>query len=95
VTAASPADWAAFLSLGTAISAGVSIPFFLFVDADLADFDPRPALDQLARSGRIDPVLNAVANAKHDAREVRQRAALTVAALLLLLSAPTVEVNHR
>jgi hypothetical protein len=94
VTAASLTDWAACLSLGTAITAGVSIPFWLLVDAELADFDPRPALGRLVRSGRIDPVLNAVANARHDAREARRRAAITVAALLLLLSAPTVEVTR-
>lgn len=94
MTAASPADWAAFLSLGTAIPAAALAPWLLLLDADLADFDPRPALDRLARSGRIDPLLLAVANAKHDAREARRWAAITVAALLLLLTAPTAEVTR-
>lgn len=38
------AEWAAFLSLGVSIPAAVSIPFWLTYDADLADFDPRPAV---------------------------------------------------
>jgi hypothetical protein len=44
MTAVPLSDWMAFLSLGTSISAGASIPFFLLVDADLADFDPRRLL---------------------------------------------------
>jgi len=40
----SPAEWAAAFCLGTSISAAVSIPFWLFVDAALADFDPRPLI---------------------------------------------------
>lgn len=94
MTAASPAEWAACLSLGTAISAAASIPFFLFVNAELSDFDPRPAVRRAVESGRFDPLLQVVSHAKHDVREARRRAAITVAALLLLLSAPTVEVNR-
>lgn len=40
----SPAEWAGFLSLGVAVHASLSVPYFVFVDADLKDFDPRPAL---------------------------------------------------
>ncbi|MFF3511590.1 hypothetical protein [Streptomyces sp. NPDC002573] len=92
----SPADWAAFLSLGTSAYAAVSVPFFLLVDADLADFDPRPALSRLVESGRLDPLLVAVVNAKADAREIAadarhftvlhlRDAAISAAALLALL----------
>lgn len=92
----SPAEWAAFLSLGTGISAAVSIPFFLLVDADPADFDPRPVVWRLVESGRLDPLLIAVAAVKADVREAladaRQfarlslrDAAISLAALLALL----------
>jgi hypothetical protein len=37
-------EWAQMLSLATSAYAGVSVFYFLLVDADLADFDPRPAV---------------------------------------------------
>lgn len=44
----SPADWAAYLSLAVGIASAASVPFQLTVDADLADFDPRPAARRAA-----------------------------------------------
>lgn len=94
------AEWFAFLSLGVGVHAALSVPYFLAVDADFADFDPRPAVSRAIESGRLDVVLIAVANARYDVREfvtdARQLAALslrdaafTAAALLaLLLPAP-------
>lgn len=81
----SPAEWVAFLSLGLSISSAVSIPFWLFVDADLADFDPRPRLAHAIESGRFDRLLIAVTNARHVARCATAEALLV---LLLLLNAP-------
>jgi hypothetical protein len=85
-------DWTAFLSLGVGGAAAFSAPFHLFVDADLADFDPRPALSRAVESGRMDVLLIAVADAKYDvraaaetARHVPRDAAISLAALLALL----------
>ena len=90
------ADWLAVVSFGIGSHAALSVPYFLTVDADLVDFDPRPAAFRVVESGRLDVVLIAVANAKYDARktasEARQLAALnlrdaaiSLAALLALL----------
>lgn len=49
------------VSLAVALYASVSVPYFLLVDADLADFDPRPAL---ART--TNPVWQTAVNAGHD-----------------------------
>jgi len=83
------------LGLATSGYAALSVPYFLTVDADLADFDPRPAARRALESGALDPLLNAVCNAKTDARtaaakarHIPRDAALSLAALLLLLSAP-------
>jgi hypothetical protein len=75
----SPADWAAFLLLGTGIYAAGAALVLLVVDAEPADFDPRRLLetDLGAR------LLVEIVRAKHTVRE----AALTVAALLMLLTA--------
>jgi ABC-type phosphate/phosphonate transport system substrate-binding protein len=85
-------EWAAFLSLGVSGYAAFSAPYFLLVDAELRDFDPRPAVRRAIESGRYDALLIAVANAKHDARATAERvrraplhAAITAAALLALL----------
>ncbi len=48
--------------------AAFSCFYFLLVDADLADFDPRPAMFRAVESGRLDPVLVMVANVKYGAR---------------------------
>lgn len=91
------AEWASVLSLGIAVHASFSVFWFLLVDSDSArDFDPRPALASAVESGRVDPLLVAVANARHDARLLvagvvldarltAREAALTGAALLALL----------
>jgi hypothetical protein len=96
-----PAEWAQMLSLATSGYAALSVPYFLTVDADLADFDPRPGLARLVESGRLDTLLIAVANTKHDARTAAARvrhiprdAAISLAALLLLLSAPAPEATR-
>jgi hypothetical protein len=85
-------EWAAFLSLGVGVHGAFSAPYFLFVNATRADFDPRPAVRRAIESGRVDPLLVAVANAKYDAHRVADRAkhiprdaAITTAALLALL----------
>jgi hypothetical protein len=57
----SPAEWASMVCLATSVYAGLSAPYFVFVDADLADFDPRPAL---ARSQS--PLWQAAVHAGHD-----------------------------
>ena len=89
----SPAEWAQFLSLGTGLTAtGWLLWLLLFEPLLECDLDPRPALRRAIESGRVDPVLCAVANAKHDARAAAARArqaprdaAITTAALLALL----------
>ena len=81
MTTHSPADWAAAGCLGLS-AIGLIALAVAFADADLADFDPRPALSRLVESGRLDPLLVAVVTAKAATRE----AALTVAALLMLLN---------
>jgi hypothetical protein len=89
--AADLTEWAAAISFGTASYAVLSVPVFLLVDADPSDFDPRPALRHAIESGRLDPALIAVTNARHitraaadRARHIPRDAALTAAALLAL-----------
>lgn len=82
-------EWAAFLSLGVGVHAALSVPYFLAVDADLADFAPRPAVSRLVESGRVDLLLIAVADAKYDVREAvhaSREACRDLAALLILLT---------
>lgn len=90
------ADWLAVVSFGIGTHAALSVPYFLTVDADPCDFDPRPAMSRVIESGRLDLALIAVANAKYGVREfvadARQLAALnlrdaaiSLAALLALL----------
>jgi hypothetical protein len=92
VTAATPADWAAALSLG--LSAAGLIAFALsFADADVADFDPRPAVravHQVAVHAGHD-LNRAIATSQRLAREIRHETSVAVTALFLLplLSAPT------
>lgn len=81
--AASLADWFAFLSLGIAVHAGFSVFYFLFVEADLADFDPRPAVRRALDTDLGARAVVAVFNARTAVRE----AALDVTALLILLTA--------
>lgn len=65
----SPADWAASLSLGVGVHAALSVPYFLAVDADLVDFDPRPAVRRVLDSGRFDWLLITVTNTRLAARD--------------------------
>lgn len=80
--AASPAEWLQMLSLAVGIHGAYSAVWFLLVDADLADFDPRRLLATPAGERAV----VAVFNAKADARAAAQRAALSAAALLMLLT---------
>ncbi|MFJ8049870.1 hypothetical protein [Streptomyces luteogriseus] len=86
-------DWAAAISFGIAGYAVLSVPYFLLVDADPADFDPRPAVRRAIESGRLDLALIAVVNTRHAAHEAADRvrnvprhAAISAAALLMLLA---------
>ena len=105
MAAASPAEWAAFLSLGVSVHAALSVPYFVFVDADLADFDPRPAVRRALDSKRLVPVWQAAVDAGHDANRALatgQRAAalalrdaaVSLAALLMLFTAPASEATR-
>ena len=83
-------DWASAGSLGLSAIALVALAM-AFVDADPADFDPRPVLRRAIESGRLDPALIAVVNARHGALDAADRArriprdtAITAAALLAL-----------
>lgn len=93
-----PAEWAQMVSLAVAAYGALSVPYFLTVDADLVDFDPRPAL---ARSHS--PLWQAAVDAGHDvncglalaelhAKQARDRARLVLVnaliAVLLRLNAP-------
>jgi hypothetical protein len=98
-----PAEWAQMVSLAVSAYGALSAPYFVFVDADLADFDPRPAL---ARSES--PLWQTAVNTGHDVnraigtgqRVVKhcakksaaapREAGISLAALLLLLSGPEV-----
>ncbi|MFI2761333.1 hypothetical protein ACH5A3_21065 [Streptomyces echinatus] len=86
MTASSLADWAAFLSLGAALSAASAIPFLLWVDADYLLVSDWQAVG--------DRVLVEATNLRHAAQGARRKAAVTVAALLLLLSAPAPEATR-
>jgi len=96
-----PAEWAQMVSLAVALYASASVPFFVLVDADLADFDPRPAVrhtHQLAvhvghdlawitasAQHELAPVAVPVRHAAYGAREVARD---TAALLVLLTTSP-------
>lgn len=101
MTTHTPADWAAFLLLGTGVYAAGAAVVLLIADADLADFDPRPVVRRVVESGRVDPLLIAVPAVKADARAAVQavkatprEAALWLAALLMLLSLTAPEATR-
>lgn len=75
-------EWLAMICLAVSGYAGFSAPYHLFVDADLADFDPRPALRRLVDSEAVYVLLREWDNARHAVREAFRDAA----ALLLLLT---------
>jgi len=85
------------VSLAVALYSSASVPFFLLVDADPADFDPRPAVRRSLESGRLVPVWQAAVHAGHDlnwaiasgqraGRHSLRETALSAAALLMLLA---------
>jgi hypothetical protein len=92
------AEWAAMVCLATSGYGVLSVPYFLLVDADLKDFDPRPllhrahqvavyaagGLNRATAAVRHDlaPHAIAVRHAFYGGREVARDAA----ALLLLLT---------
>ena len=86
----SPAEWAAFTSLGISAWAVMAALLWLTVDAEPADFDPRPAARRATTA-----LHQGVVHAGHDwnrARAHAERAAVlaaitTAAALALLLPA--------
>ena len=91
--AATPAEWAEAVSVALMLSGTTTGLFHLTVDADPGDFDPRPAVRRAIESGRFDPALIAIVNARHTTREAAGRAralprdtAITGAALLMLLT---------
>jgi hypothetical protein len=74
-----PAEWAAFLSLGLSLTSATATPFLLLVDADhFAWPDCRPLLE----SRTADRLLVELVNAKATVRE----ACLNTAALIVLLT---------
>jgi hypothetical protein len=91
VSAHTPTEWAAFLSLGVSVHAALSVPYFVFVDADLCDFDPRPAVRRALESGHQAAVdaghdLNrALASGERAAALALRDAAISLTALLALL----------
>lgn len=46
------ADWLQMLCLAVAVFEACSVPFWLLVDADPSDFDPRPAVRRVVAVGR-------------------------------------------
>lgn len=82
--------------LALAIFEACSVPFFLLVDADASDFDPRPAVRRVLDTDAGARAVVAVFNAKADVAEMAvdarifarlslREAAVTAAALLALL----------
>lgn len=82
MTASTPAEWASAGSLGLAAVALVGLGL-AFADADLAYFDPRPALVRA-----FDRLLVEVVRARPAVRRALTDAAFTAAALLALLTTP-------
>lgn len=83
------AEWAAVLDLGASVYASFSVFWFLFVDSHRSDFDPRPAARQI-HQGAVHAghdVNRALATGQRVARASLRDAALSVAALLMLLTA--------
>lgn len=76
------ADWLAMVCIAAAGYGAFSAPYFLLVDAALADFDPRPSVRRALESGRLDPLLVAVGPVLAPVRE----SARDAAALIVLLT---------
>ncbi|MFE3031515.1 hypothetical protein ACFXKY_07690 [Streptomyces canus] len=68
----SPAEWTQMVSLAVAAYGVLSVPYFVLVDADLADLDPRPAARRAAAAvhqGAVyacHDVLRAAASVRHE-----------------------------
>ena len=77
------AEWLAFLCLGVGGWAAGSALLYLICDTDLAYFDPRPALRTAGGWVFVEAV-----RAKDSVLNFPRDAAISLAALLLLLSAP-------
>jgi hypothetical protein len=94
------AEWAQMLCLATSGYAVLSVPYFVFVDADLADFDPRPAVRRALASGHQAAVdaghdLNrAVATGQRAAACALRDAAISLAALLMLCTSSAPEATR-
>lgn len=90
------ADWVAVVSFAAGVHASYCVPYFLTVDADLADFDPRPTVARAVHrirlaveSGDWDAQLIAVTNARHAvhaAVHLPVEAVRDAVALLILLT---------
>ena len=89
------AEWLSMLSLASSGFSAFSAPYFLLVDADRSDFDPRPAVRRALETGPLVPVWQAVVDAGHTANRgialaelralhARDRARLAAVALLLV-----------
>lgn len=87
----SPAEWTAFGSLGVSAWAVMAAVIWLTADAEVEDFDPRPAARRTAGALHQGAVhaghdLNrAIATSERLASQAAREAALTAAALLALL----------
>lgn len=84
MSAASSADWLSAGSLGVTAIALIALEL-AFVDADLAYFDPRPLLGRARDRVLVEAV---------NARLAVQRAALSLAALLMLLTSNAPEATR-
>jgi len=85
------AEWLAFLSLGASGYASFSVFYFLLVDADRADLDPRPLARRAVKTGHQlavhagHDVNRAIATCQRAAALSLRDAAISLAALLALL----------
>lgn len=85
------AEWLAMTSIASGGYASFSFFYFLLVDAEPTDFDPRPALSRAVKAGHQAAVhaghdLNrAIASGQRAARLSLRDAAISLAALLALL----------
>lgn len=88
----SPAEWAQMGCLGLGVYGAFSVVYFLLVDADGTDLDPRPVARRalvVAHQAAVDAghdLNRAVATSQRVSRDALRDAALTVAALLALLT---------
>ncbi|QDN57338.1 hypothetical protein [Streptomyces sp. S1D4-20] len=89
-----PAEWAAFLSLGLSLASATAVPFVLLIDADHFAW-PRPLTAAVERvqvaawSGSLDPLLREWGNARHVVRQTgraSREACRDAAALIVLLT---------